>query len=198
MKNLTHISAFIVVTFIVWTGIGGPVPPAAANSKIAELQQKVADIALLHQELGHRIEQANEMREVFEQQRQLLTDEMTVLKNNCNATNGIPAEDELRIHYNKELLRVIATYTSQLEAKIVFFQTGQDKLTYLQKLACDDIRLIDTLKDLAIDALMTQISLVINTYLTEAHTIQLNPVEILSPVPEETWRTVANTKFRTP
>lgn len=191
MKTLTYISLFIVVTFIPWTGIIGPVPSASANSKVTELRQKVADIALLHQQLGDRIEQADEMREAFEQQRQLLTDEIAALKNNRNATNELSAENELRIHYNKELLRVIATYSSQLEAKIVSFQTGQDKLTYLQKLALDDIRLIDTLKDLEIDALMTQISLVINTYLTEAHTIQLSPVEILSPAPEETWRAVA-------
>ena len=89
MKNLTHISAFIVVTFIVWTGIGGLVPPAAANSKIAELQQKVADIALLHQELGHRIEQANEMREVFEQQRvQWLTNILCISLEECFEGNG--------------------------------------------------------------------------------------------------------------
>jgi hypothetical protein len=189
------INSFVVLIIVGVTlggGIGGSVSQAQANLKSEELKQKVADISLLSQQLGQRIEQAGEIRKAFDVQKQAISDEINVLRNNHENSSGIPAEDALRIHYNTELLSAIAAYSKQIDAKILFYQTGQDKLAYLRTMALDDIKLIDTLNDLEIDALTTQISLVINVYLAEAHIIRLEPVALTSPDPEAIWQPVSD------
>ena len=50
------------------------------------------------------------------------------------------------------------------------------------------------LDDLKIDALTTQISLVINQYLPEAHAIQIAPGANALPSPEQVWDRVTRAK----
>jgi hypothetical protein len=51
--------------------------------------------------------------------------------------------------------------------------------------------MIATVSNLKIDALSTQISLVVNQYLSEAHIIQIDPDDI-DPVPAESvWKSIA-------
>ena len=97
------------------------------------------------------------------------------------------ADKNLRIHYNLELLGSLEAYIQELESKIRFYTTGCDKLIYLSELATDDIKMISTLNDLQIDALTTQISLVVNRYLPEAHVIQIDPIRIEPVPPERIW-----------
>jgi hypothetical protein len=55
--------------------------------------------------------------------------------------------------------------------------------------------MISTVSDLKIDALTTQISLVINRYLPDAHTIQIDPQQVALISAEQVWqRTTAGLK----
>ena len=80
----------------------------------------------------------------------------------------------------------------ELDAKLLFLQTGRDRLSYLRQLAEDDIRMIATLNDLKIDALTTQISLVINRYMPEAHTIQIDPQDLTLLTDQQVWERLPN------
>lgn len=182
----------ILWLFILLFGMAGESSPARANTKSEDLKQKVADIALLHHQLADRIEQAKAIREKFRHQKQSLTDEINVLRQAKQFKTFEDADQHLRIHYNLLLIGSVDGYLKEIDNKILYFETGQNRLVYLQKSASDDIRMIDTLNDLEIDALTTQISLVISQYLPEAHVIQLSTDDITPSPPQLVWERITS------
>ena len=167
--------------------------PAAANTqniKIEELNQKIADIALLQQQLNDRSEQVAAIRSALQNQRNGLAAEISILSRSLKITAYPEAADQLRIHYNLELLCSISAYLDELEIKALFYQNGRNKLKYLQQLAEDDVKMISTINDLKIEALVTQISLMVNRYLPEAHVIQINTDHIIKPSARTIWQQI--------
>lgn len=182
-----YFSAVIVWAFVAICSTMAITTPVHANPKLAELEQKIADLTLLHQQLKDRMEQAQAMRgALLEQQNQLIS-EISLLSKSFKIQSFQQADQHLRVHYNIELLCMILTYMDQLDGKIHFYQAGRERLSYLRRLAEDDIRMIATLNDLKIDALTTQVSLVINRYLPEAHVIQIDPQRIELISAEQVW-----------
>ena len=163
---------------------------ADANLKTEQLEQKIADLALLYQQLEDRSQQAAAIRSALAAQRKTLETEIYFLMKSEKIDSYEQADKNLRIHYNVELLGSILAYSTVLEEKIKEYEIGRDKLAYLQKLAQDDIKMIAALDNLKIDALMTQISLVINRYLPDAHVIQLDPDAIAPVKPRTVWQQV--------
>lgn len=162
--------------------------PAAANVKKAELEQKIADIALLQNQLRDRMQQSQAILDALNEQQNLVTGEIQVLVRSLNIKTLAKAKDHLRLRSNLELLRMIHAYMDELDAKLSFYQSGRERLGYLRKLAEDDIRMISTLSDLKIDALTTQISLMITRYLPEAHVIQIDPQDVSLTSLEQAWK----------
>lgn len=148
---------------------------AAASSKAVQLQRKTADIRLLHQQLGERKSEASALLGELEAQKNVLIDEVRVIAKSSNLASYKEARHHLRIRYNIELLRSLLAYTDAFQAKIRFYEAGHDRLTYFRQLVQDDIKLAATLDVYEIDALTTQISLVINKYLADAHIIRIDP-----------------------
>lgn len=172
-------------------GSGGlPGSSALADSKQADLEQKIADLSLLDQQLADRIQQAQGLRAALADQQAELASEVHVLLNSLHFKSVQQAQQNLRLRYNIALLGTILRYIDELDEKMKLYQAGRDRLGYLRQSAQDDLRLIAALSDLKIDALTTQISLVINRYLPEAHIIQIDPQQ-LKPLPAgEVWEIV--------
>lgn len=160
---------------------------ASANSKSDELQRKIADIGLLTQQLEDRRQQAETVLASLVSQQNELVAEVHLLQKSLNFKTYDQVVKYDRARYNISLLRTITAYTDKIKEKLKVYKTGKDKLTYLQQLAEDDIKMIRTLNDFEIDALTTQISLVINQYLSEAHIIQIDPKNIRLAAPESIW-----------
>lgn len=92
-------------------------------------------------------------------------------------------------------MRSLTAYADAFANKIRFYQSGYDKLNYLIQLAEDDIKMISAMNDFEIDALTTQISLVINRYLREAHIIQIDPENIKLASSEDIWIRIIKEKL---
>jgi len=175
--------------------ITAPWSNAKADSNIDELNHKIADIALLKDQLGDRKRQTEAALEaILIQQNELLAETHLLIKS-LNIKSFQDAQEHLRLRYDMELLGTIVSYRQAFETKIRFYQNGRDKLNYLQQLAEDDTKMITTLSDFRIDALATQISLVINQYLEEAHSIQINPQNIEMISPQGVWNGIAGRKY---
>jgi len=175
--------------------ISAPWFNAKADSNIDELNHKIADIALLKDQLGDRKRQTEAALEaILKQQNQLLAETHLLIKS-LHIKSFQDAQQHLRLRYDMELLGTIVSYRQAFETKIRFYQNGRDKLNYLQKLAEDDTKMITTLSDFRIDALATQISLVINQYLEEAHSIQINPQNIEMISSQGIWNGIVGGKY---
>jgi hypothetical protein len=168
--------------------------PALANPKLSELERKIADLALLQEQLAHRIEQIQGIRGSLAEQRTMLTSEVHQLAKNLPIKTLQQAQEQIRLRNNIELLRTVLTYGDELDAKVLFYQNGRERLAYLSRLAEDDIRMISALNDLKIDALTTQISLVINRYLPEAHAIQIDPQRVTLLSSQQIWDRIIKEK----
>ena len=162
-------------------------PMVSANAKVSALERKIADINLLVAQLADRGHQAAAARDALLGQKQELVAEISVLVKGEGIHGYGEAQKHPRIRYNLMLLGTLEAYMQALDAKVRLYHTGRDKLNYLNQLATDDIKMITTLNDLQIDALTTQISLVINRYLPEAHVIQIDPVRIAPVSPQQVW-----------
>ncbi len=168
---------------------------ARAESKADELRRKIADIGLLKEQLADRIQQAESvLAELLAQQRNLAAEVRLLHKSYAFKSYEQVTEFD-RAHHNIELLRSLTAYSDAFAKKIQFYQSGYDKLSYLRQLAEDDIKMINTLNDFEIDALTTQISLVINTYLREAHVIQIDPEKIELDSSETIWNKIVQEKL---
>ena len=163
---------------------------ANAESKADELQRKIADIDLLKDQLSDRKKQAEAVLNELLTQQQTLADEIRLIQKSYEFKSYQQVQEFDRARHNIELLRTITSYIEAFTRKIRFYQTGHDKLTYLHQSAEDDIKMISTLNDFEIDALTTQISLVINRYLREAHIIRIDPEKIELVSPEKIWKRI--------
>ena len=191
IMNLTG-GAIILGCLLLSLGIGRE---AAANSNADELQRKIADITLLNQQLGDRMQQAEAALEAILKQQTSLVDEIHLLVKSLKISSLDDALAHLRLRNDLKLMRTIDAYRRAFETKIGFYQTGQSKLTYLQQLVEDDARMVATLNDFQIDALTTQVSLVINQYLDDAHSIQIDSQNIDMASPQIIWDKLWNGKF---
>lgn len=168
---------------------------ACAESNAHELQRKIADIGLLKEQLADRIQQAETVLAKLLAQQRNLAAEVRLLHKSYDFKSYQQVRKFDRAHHNIELLRSLTAYAEAFAKKIRFYQSGYDKLTYLHQLAEDDIKMINTMNDFEIDALTTQISLVINTYLREAHVIQIDPEKIELSSPESIWNNIVKGKL---
>jgi hypothetical protein len=183
---------FIFITLLC---IGFWTSAACAGSEADELRRKIADIGLLKEQLSDRIQQAESvLAELLTQQRNLAA-ELRLLHKSYNFKSYQQVRKFDRAHYNIELLRSLTAYAEAFTQKIQYYHSGYDKLTYLRQLAEDDIKMINTMNDFEIDALTTQISLVINTYLREAHVVQIDPEKIELDSSESIWNKIVQEKL---
>ena len=186
--------SILKLALIGWILLSIPCCEVQANGDIAELERKIADISLLRKQLGDRQHQAESAIEALLKQDNALNAEAHLLISSFKIRTYEDARQNLRLRYDMELLGTIAAYRRAFEEKIRLYQTGQDKLVYLQQLARDDAKMVSALNDFQIDALATQISLVINQYLSEAHNIQIDPQAVEPLSSQLIWEHLADAK----
>jgi hypothetical protein len=172
-----------------------PASQISAATKAQQLKQKIADITLLQQQLQDRSKKAEYILNELLVQRNDIVSEIRILVRSLNIQSLEQARKHQRIHYNIELLRLLVAYIDEFDAKVHLYRTGFDRLTYLHQLANDDILMVSTLSDFQIDALTTQISLVINRYMPEAHTIQIDPRHVLKASDQSVWEAILKGKY---
>jgi len=148
--------------------------PAVAGERITALQQKIADISLLQSQLNERKNDAIKIRENLYQHLFTLRTEIETITTQRKIKTFNSAKTHPRVFHNLQLSAEIHSYIGQINQKVRFYQIGLDKLDYLYQLADDDLKIINTLTNLKIEALLIQIDAVISEYLPEAHRILIS------------------------
>jgi hypothetical protein len=157
---------------------------AASDDKGQQLRRSMAEIALLNGQMAQRKADAVSIREA-------LTDKTTELKNEAlqelkeNKINTrIDALKNHRIYYNLLLMAEIGAYINRYTQKIAYYRVACDRLSYLYQQADDDLKIVNTLSDLKIDALIGQTEKILNGYLPAAQTIVIDPATLAVDKPE--------------
>lgn len=166
----------------------------AGDSKSNELRRKMAEISLLHDQLTEKKEQAFLIRERLYHQLEEYISEIKIIIKKKKITAYQNIDQAPRIGFNLKLIAEQIQYRKKFDEKILFYQIGTDKLEYLYQQADDDLKMVNTLNDLKIEALLSQIKKVLEQYITEAHKIIIdyNTSNIIEP--EKLWNDIIKGK----
>lgn len=145
-----------------------------SEANIPDLQQKMAEISLLQNQLSQRKTNAIEIREKLYGHLSTLGSEVKTIAAQKKITTFKGVQAHPRVLHNLQLYGEIQSYIDQINQKIRYYQIGLDKLDYLYQCADDNLKIINTLTHLKIEAFLTQIDIIIQTYLPEAHRILIS------------------------
>jgi hypothetical protein len=156
-----------------------------ANAKGEQLRRTMADIALLNSQMAQRKADAAGIRDA-------LSARLAEIKSEAwreVREKGINTEADVlrnpRLLYDLMLMAEIKAYSERYSQKIGFYRVACDRLTYLYQQADDDLKIVSTLSDLKIDALVSQVEKVLDGYLPAAQTIVLQPGTLKIEPPEK-------------
>jgi hypothetical protein len=158
---------------------------AAAEDKGEQLRRSMAEIALLNGQMAQRKADAVSIREALSiKLKKLESEALQVLGENKIRTQ-IDALEHPRIYYNLLLMAEIEAYINRYTEKIAYYRVACDRLSYLYQQADDDLKIVNTLSDLKIDALISQTEKILDGYLPDAQTIVINPATLAVVKPEK-------------
>ena len=161
-----------------------------ANTKGDVLRQTMADISLLNSQLAQRRADAAGIRDALSVR---LTEIKTEVRRELQQ-KGIKTEakalNEPRVFYDLRLMAEIQAYMDRYTQKISFYRVACDRLSYLYQQADDDLKIVNTLSDLKIDALVAQAEKTLDGYLADAQTLVIRPDTLAVEPPEKIWETL--------
>ena len=157
---------------------------AGANNKGEQLRRSMAEIALLNGQMAQRKADAVSIREALNVKFEEFKNEALQVLTGDKISTQADALDHPRIYYNLLLMAEIKAYISRCSQKIAFYRIACDRLSYLYQQADDDLKIVNTLSDLKIDALIGQTEKILDGYLTDAQTIVIDPTTLTIVKPE--------------
>lgn len=181
----------VFIWILSWLTVSTVLIPIAAASEgmTAELEQKMAEIQLLNEQLTAQKVQAILLREQLYEKKETFRQEILEEKKRLKIKTATEAEKKSpRIKYNMRLIRELLAYIDGFNDRIRYYQIGNDKLSYLLRQCEDELKIVQTLNETKIEALTSQVELVLAQYLSDAHTIVLSPEDFTFQRPEVIWK----------
>ena len=162
-------------------------PTAASSRKTAVLEQKVIEISALRVKIIDKIDQGIEMRIFLQKRLNELRDEINEEQNFFGINAHEAPLENLRINYNLNLIRHLRAYIDQLDERIAYFQSGNERLKFYLHQIKDDMAIINTLKDLEIENLIGQIDTVLDEFIPETKKKIFDASDIRLMPTEQAW-----------
>lgn len=165
-------------------------PAGAGSHKTGSLEEKIGKILALRAKMTDKIDQAIEIRTRLEHRFVELREEIQAEQSRFEIHSIQQALQNMRIRYNLSLIQVIRAYRDRLNARIDYFQTGNERLRFMVYEINDSIAIINTLVDMEIENLMNRIDGLLNEYIPETKKQTFDAADIL-PVPvERVWNEI--------
>ena len=161
-KHLISISLTSLMIYLLFCG-----PSYASEHKTSELHRKMAEISSLQQKLSQKISLAMQKQEQLNQKVVELEKEIKFEKEQLQINSYLKATRNPRIEFDLKLIQLLIGYIYGINEKISSFQNGYQTLVFFQEQAQDDLRMIETLNDMEIDKLITQINSVLDEFFPE-------------------------------
>lgn len=177
----------VVWLLVVWPSTG------TATVKGEQLRRAMADITLLNGQLVQRKTDAAGIRDA-------LTVRLNAIKAETDETlrkTGIKSQAEAlknpRLFYDLMLIAEIQAYIDRYVKKIAYYRVAGDRLNYLYQQADDELKIDNTLSGMKIDALVSQVEKILDTYLPDGQTLVIHPGSLTIDPPEKIWNALSKT-----
>ena len=162
-----------------------------ANTKGEQLRRTMADIFLLNSQMTQRKTDAAGIRDA-------LSTRLEEIKKEAwreLREKGIKKETEAlrnpRLLYDMMLMAEIQAYINRYTQKMGYYRVACDRLSYLYQQADDDLKIVSTLSDMKIDALIAQAEKILDGYLPDAQTLVIQPSTLIVEPPEKIWKAIS-------
>jgi hypothetical protein len=158
-----------------------------ANQKSDRLRQAMAELSLLNSQLLERKVESEVIRDDLTAQLKQIKAEARKEVVSAGFSNRQQALQHPRILYDLMLMAEIQGYIDRYKNKIGFYRVACDRIGYLYQRADDDLKIVNTLSGMKVEALALQAKQLNETYLAEAQTILIKPDLIIVDPPEKIW-----------
>lgn len=164
----------------------------ASNLAVARIQDKMIEISALREKIIDKTVQAIEVRSQLKEQIREYTEEINQVRRKARLDTYQKAVDSPRVYNNLRLIQRLDGYLAGLEGRIAYFQDGSQQLEFLYLQAEDDLRIIEALKYMEVEALLHQMQVVIGEYSPEAEKHLVDAREVVLAPPENIWNRIVD------
>ena len=133
-----------------------PAIKSSATPEANEIREKMTAIVLLREKIKQNRSQAVKIYRKLNEQKSALAKEIKAEHRrlgHISYENGIRVP---RIQYDLKLMQKILLYISILDERIACFEVGLEELTFVYQQAHDFLKIIETLRDIELNELMSQ------------------------------------------
>lgn len=151
-----------------------------ADFKSAELQRKAEEIAALRIKISDKVDRAENMRREMADLMEGYAAEIRHEKNRWRFSSYRNAVGNPRIAYDLQLLQQLQAYISELDKRIAYFRQAGQVLEFYFRQINDDLLMIRTLDDFAVDQLISKINDALDEYVpaTIRKTVQIDRLQL--------------------
>ena len=160
------------------------------SAQILTLKQKMVEISDLHEKVSQKIVVITKMRRELNTRLQTFIEEIIQEAKGRKVSSYTEAVKIPRIQYNLKLIQKLEGYMTALGLKIAYLRDANEQLVFYYQQIEDDLRIIETLKEMDINALMAGIDGALAKYTpeTQKHIISANTIEFQNP--QKLWRKI--------
>jgi len=160
------------------------------NFKLSDLTHEMTVISSLRDKVIQRQAQASKLIKQLHQTMIELKAEIKGENKKLRTTACQEAIRNPRVGYNIKLIQKILMYISGLSEKLQYLDIASEELAFLYQQAEDDLKVLETISDMKIERLMSQINQTTQKYQPEANGLSIDITGIVLPPPEEIWNRI--------
>lgn len=189
-RNLVFVLCFMVLFLLAGEALAG-------SQKADVIQQKLTEALSLRRTIIDNKEQAIILCEQLKSQMKELKEEIKSEQNRSGIKLYSKAIGCPRIKYDLKLIQQILGYISRLNESMSYFQICIDRLEFLCQQADDDLRIVETLNEMKVDALIEQIDKALNEYIPKAGKLMIDVDDMVLRDSKEIWNEIINRVLKT-
>lgn len=184
--KIRHCSFLFVVVMVL--GLVALPCAVSANAIGERLRRTMAEISLLNSQMAQRKADAAGIREALSARLEEIRTEVLRESRKKGIKTEADALNDPRLFYDLMLMAEIQAYGNRYRKKIGYYRLACDRLSYLYQQADDDLKIVDTLSGMKIDAFISQAEKVLDSYLPDAQTLVIQPDTMTIAPPEKIWK----------
>jgi len=158
-----------------------------ADTNGEQLRRMMAEIALMNNQMAQRKSDAVGIRESLSAKLKEIEAEAADQVEAAGVKSEKQARQIPRLWFDLTLMGEIEAYIDRYTQRINYYRVACDRLSYLYQQADDDLKIVNTLAGMKIDALISQTEKVLDGYLDDAQTLVIQPESLTVAPPQEMW-----------